>query len=154
MATSDQAPPVILTDEMKQMITRLRLCYVATASREGEPNLSPKGSLKVLDDSHLAFADMASPQTIANLRVNPRIEINIVDPILRRGFRFKGQAVVSQDAELMRVVGEGLGADYPIQRAVSVAVEKAAAVQSPVYMFTDQTEESIKAQWLQIYGFR
>ena len=34
-----------LTDEMKEMVERLRLCYVATVRPDGKPNLSPKGSL-------------------------------------------------------------------------------------------------------------
>ena len=39
-----------LTDEMKQMVKHLRLCYVATVTPDGKPNLSPKGTLKVWDD--------------------------------------------------------------------------------------------------------
>jgi uncharacterized protein len=80
-----------LTDEMKRMIEHLRLCYVATATPDGKPNLSPKGTLKVWDDETVVFADIASPTTIRNLRVNPFIEINIVDPFIRRGYRFKGR---------------------------------------------------------------
>jgi hypothetical protein len=51
----------VLTDDMKQMIARIRLCYVATVTPDGKPNLSPKGSIKVLDGEHLIFADIASP---------------------------------------------------------------------------------------------
>jgi hypothetical protein len=69
-----------LTDEMKEMVERLRLCYVATVTPDGKPNLSPKGSLKVWDDETVVFADIASPGTIRNLRSNPFIEINLVDP--------------------------------------------------------------------------
>ena len=42
------------------------------------------------------FADIASPGTMHNLRSNPLIEINLVDPFLRRGFRFKGRAEVCE----------------------------------------------------------
>jgi hypothetical protein len=35
------------------------------------------------------FAHISSPQTIANLRASPAIETNVVDPILRRGYRFR-----------------------------------------------------------------
>ena len=41
-----------LTDEMKQMVEHLRLCYVATVTPDGKPNLSPKGTLKVWDDEN------------------------------------------------------------------------------------------------------
>jgi len=43
-----------LTDKMKEMVERLRLCYVATVTPDGKPNLSPKGSLKVWDDERIA----------------------------------------------------------------------------------------------------
>ena len=67
-----------LIDEMKEMVERLRLCYVATVTPDGKPNLSPKGSLKVWDDETVVFADIASPGTMRNLRSNPSIEINLV----------------------------------------------------------------------------
>ena len=75
-----------LTDEMKEIVKRLRLCYVATVTPDGKP-MSPKGSLKVWDDETVVFADIASPGTMRNLPSNPFIEINLVDPFLRRGFR-------------------------------------------------------------------
>src|SRR5690242_21957995 len=94
-----------LSEDMKAMVSRLRLCYVATVTPEGRPNLSPKGSLRVLDDEHLAFADIMSPQTMRNLAKNPYIEVNMVDPFLRRGYRFKG--VCDVRSEERRVGKEG-----------------------------------------------
>jgi hypothetical protein len=44
----------------------------------------------VLSDDELGFVDLASPGTIENLRHNSAIELNVVDPFTRRGFRFKG----------------------------------------------------------------
>jgi hypothetical protein len=41
------------------------------------------------------FADIASPGTMRNLRSNPFIEINLVDPFLRHGFRFKARDAMS-----------------------------------------------------------
>src|SRR5215467_4793590 len=83
-----------LTDEMKQLVERQRLGFVATVCADGTPNLSPKGTLCVLDDDHLIFADIRSPGTVANLRTNPNIEVNVVDHLLRKGYRFKGTAQV------------------------------------------------------------
>jgi predicted pyridoxine 5'-phosphate oxidase superfamily flavin-nucleotide-binding protein len=143
--------PATLTTEMKDMVAYLRLCYVATASPGGAPNVSPKGSLKVLDDHRLVFADIDSPNTVANLRVNPRLEINIVDPILRRGYRFKGTAELSIDPELMRFAGAGLGADFPVGLAVVVNVDQALPVHSPVYFHTELREEEIRDAWHEKY---
>lgn len=89
-----QGPHMVLTEDMKRLIGRARLAYVATVSSNGKPNLSPKGSIRALDDRRLGFADIESPGTVENLRRNPFIEINVVDPVLRRGYRFKGTAEV------------------------------------------------------------
>lgn len=148
-----EAQPLV-THDVRAMIERQRLCYVATASADGEPNLSPKGSLKVIDDGHVAFADMASPRTVANLRENPRLEINVVDPFLRRGYRIRGTAVVTDDPALLATVGAGLGAEYPVKRAVLVTVAEVRPVDSPVYLFLDADPEDVRRDWERNYGYR
>jgi uncharacterized protein len=147
----------ILTDEMKRMVDHLRLCYVATVTPEGKPNLSPKGSLKVWDGDHVVFADIASPVTIRNLRANPFIEINMVDPFLRRGFRFKGRATLHESGPEFDYVAEDLwtreGRQYPVNAVVKVKVENAIPVLSPAYTFNDNVlEEQVRAIWLKRYG--
>src|SRR5262245_58121827 len=84
----------IVTDDMRRLLAKQRHCYVATVDAEGAPNLSAKGTLVVWDANELAFADIRSPRTVANLHGNPRVEINVVDPIARKGYRFKGTAEV------------------------------------------------------------
>jgi len=80
----------ILTQDMKRVVNEQQLGFIATVCPDGTPNLSPKGTTAVLDDNHLVFADVCSPRTIANLRLNSAVEINVVDPLCRKGYRFKG----------------------------------------------------------------
>src|SRR6476619_1417944 len=89
-----------LTDEMKRVVERQRLGFIATVCPDGTPNLSPKGTTAVWDDDHLVFADLRSPGTIENLRTNPSIEINVVDQLVRKGYRFKGTGVVYTDGDV------------------------------------------------------
>jgi DNA-binding winged helix-turn-helix (wHTH) protein len=49
-----------------------------------------EGTTAVWDDDHLVFANVRSPGTLANLRLNPSVEVNVVDTVLRKGYRFKG----------------------------------------------------------------
>jgi len=108
----------ILTEEMKRVVAQQQLCYAATVTPDGKPNLSPKGSITVLSDDELGFADLASPGTIENLRHNPAIELNVVDPFTRRGFRFKGRAeFVKNDPEAHGRIAQILGPDYPFEQA-------------------------------------
>lgn len=132
----------ILSDDMKRVVREQRLGFVATVCPDGTPNLSPKGTLIVDGDNRLAFADLASPQTIANLRANPAVETNVVDQRMRTGYRFKGTATVVADGpefeRLAALLNDVLGVD-PVpwgDRArlfVSIEVETARALVSPSY---------------------
>src|SRR5437764_8615008 len=90
----------ILTNDMKRIVGEQRLGYVATVCSDGTPNLSPKGTTAVWDDDHLVFAHIRSPGTVLNLSSNPSIEINVVDQLVRKGYRFKGTAVVHTEVEV------------------------------------------------------
>ena len=79
----------ILKDDMKRIV-RERLGYIATVFSLWHTNLSPKGTTAVWDDNHLMFADIRSPQSVQNIEQNPSVEVNVVDPLVRRGYRFKG----------------------------------------------------------------
>ncbi len=141
----------ILTDDMKRVVNEQRLGFVATVCPDGTPNLSPKGTTTVWDDEHLVFADICSPNTIANLRANPAIEINVVDPFVRKGYRFKGTATVYNEGALFEEVCafyRERGTKSLIQSVVLVKVEHAQALISPVYDL-GATEEEVRERWEQ-----
>jgi len=66
--------------------------WVATATKDGTPNVSIKGSLRLLDDEHLLFADIFSLKTRKNLQENPKVAIMVYEEASRRGYMFKGTA--------------------------------------------------------------
>lgn len=140
----------ILTEDMQRVVREQRLGFVATVCPDGTPNLSPKGTTTVWDDDHLVFADIYSPGTVANLRVNPAIEINVVDPDVRKGYRFKGTATVFTGGELFDqfvAFYRDRGTLYPIKSIVLVKVERAIAVISPAYD-SGATETEIRSKWV------
>ncbi len=75
-----------------QEFTKGKQGWVATAAKDGTPNVSIKGSLRVLDDEHLVFADIFSMKTRKNLLENPRVAIMVYEEAGRRGYAFKGAA--------------------------------------------------------------
>jgi uncharacterized protein len=146
-----------LTAEMKRVIAEQRLGYVATVCADGTPNLSPKGTIATWDDDHLIFADLRSPGTVANLAHNPAVEINVVDPQVRKGYRFKGTATVVREGPLFEAAlafykQQGLS-DAPrrIQCIVVVTVERARPLISPGYD-RGTTEEEMRRQWQAYYA--
>ncbi len=103
--------------------------WVATASRDGVPNLSIKGSLRMLDDEHLVFADINSKKTRHNLEENPRVAVMVYDAATRKGYMIRGAA------ELM--------ASGPIYEQTSAAIKKAMPQLPPVQYVVRITVESV-----------
>ena len=144
----------ILTPAMKRMLDEQRLGFVATVCPDGTPNLSPKGTTIAWDEDHLVFADIHSPGTIANLRHNPHVEVNVVDPFARKGYRFKGTAEVLTDGEQYDAIVafyRQRGSRAIIRAIVLIEVSSAAALTSPAY--DDGTSEAdIRSRWEHHYA--
>ena len=147
----------ILTDDMKRVVRQQRLGFVATVCPDGSPNLSPKGTAAVWDDDHLVFADLASPVTMANLRHNPAVEINVVDVFSRKGYRFKGAAAIVEKEtdpalfeEIFQAFEQGERGVHrvrlPARAYVLVKVERALALVSPGYV-PGKTERETREEW-------
>jgi predicted pyridoxine 5'-phosphate oxidase superfamily flavin-nucleotide-binding protein len=85
---------VKITDVMRAMFDK-QLPIVTTASKDGIPNASAKGSVHVIDDETLAWAEYSTSQkTYKNLIENPKIAVILVDREKIDGYQFKGTAEV------------------------------------------------------------
>ena len=150
----------MLDQDMKRIVADTILCFVATTNEDGSPNLSPKSSLRVYDDTHLLFANMASPGTIRNLRRDDRIELNCIDIFYRRGYRFVGRATVHSGddpiyLDLKKNVAAEHGDAIPVFDAVLVEILNIKPVISPAYTFIEGvTGEALRTAYLAKYGVR
>lgn len=89
---------------------------------------------------------------------NRTVEINVVDPIRRKGYRFKGAATVHREGAVYES-----GLDFYHQRSgleasrvaaiVLVRVERAAPIISPAYD-DGSSEEEVEQRSLHLYGLR
>jgi predicted pyridoxine 5'-phosphate oxidase superfamily flavin-nucleotide-binding protein len=142
---------------MQRVVLEQRLGFHATVRPDGTPNLSPKGTTTVWDDDHLLFADIRSPDTIANLRRNPAIEVNVVDPILRKGWRFRGRAELhdrgeTYDRGLALLAARGYEAMPGRMTTIAlIRVEEAKPLVSPAYD-GGASEAEVRAQSLRRLG--
>jgi predicted pyridoxine 5'-phosphate oxidase superfamily flavin-nucleotide-binding protein len=109
-----------------------KMAWVATASPDAMPNATPKGSVQVIDDEHLVFADLFSLKTRENLKANPKIAVTVVDEKTYKGYQFKGSA------ELLTA--------GPLFDQVSEMVKKAPMKLPPVNYVVKITVESIYDQ--------
>ena len=139
----------ILTEDMKRVVREQKLGFIATVCPDGTPNLSPKGTTTVWDDDHLVFADIRSPQSVQNIERNPSVEINVVDPLVRKGYRFKGQGTVHRSGDVFErgcQMYREMELTHDIRAVVLILVERALPVFSPAYD-RDETEEQVKERW-------
>jgi predicted pyridoxine 5'-phosphate oxidase superfamily flavin-nucleotide-binding protein len=139
----------ILTSDMKRVVAEQRLGFVATVCPDGTPNLSPKGTTSVWDDDHLVFANIRSPGTLANLRQNASVEVNVVDPFVRKGYRFKGVASILESGALYDKVlafYRERSSRSAIHEIVMIRVQTVQPLDSPAYDL-GLTEDEVRDRW-------
>jgi hypothetical protein len=115
-------------------------CLLSTAGPDG-PNISPKGSMLVYDDDHLAYWERSKKQALANLGHDKRVVVVYAnmkaqrDNVLESGFlRFYGTAELHEQgptreaifARLTKREQEHAGADVGI--GVLIKIDRAADV--------------------------
>ena len=138
-----------ITSEIKIFLNSQKLGYVATVSSDGKPNISPKGTIIAWSDNLLAFANIRSPDTVMNLQHNPFVEINVIEPLSRKGYLFTGTAKIINNTPLyVKILNHYRtnGIKSPINSIVIVDVSSVSEVTSPLYDL-GQTEEEIKLKW-------
>ena len=141
----------MLTAAMKALVRDHTLGFVATVNDDGTPNLSPKGTMAVIDDDTVGFGEMRSPNTLANLAKRPTVEINVVDVFARKGFRFRGKAAfhpkgTAEFARMLAAFGSWTELHGLFNGIVAVAVESALPIVSPAYD-RGLTEAELKAKF-------
>ena len=145
---------ITISEEIKNFVNSQKLGYVATVSNDGTPNLSPKGTIVVMNESTLVFADIRSPQTIQNLQNNPSVEINVVDPFQRLGYRFKGECkIINEGPEFDKILDYyvNVGIKSKINSVVIVDVESMSEVTSPSYDL-GATKDELVSKWKKYYS--
>lgn len=143
-----------ITNEIKEFVNKVKLGFVATVSPDGTPNLSPKGTTIAWDDEHLAFADIHSPGTTANLLNNSSIEVNVVDIFTRKGYRFKGIAEVhskGQTFESIMAYYRDAGSKHIINNIILIRVDRILPVFSPAYD-NNASETEITNRWIEYWN--
>ncbi|MCL4477655.1 MAG: pyridoxamine 5'-phosphate oxidase family protein [Deltaproteobacteria bacterium] len=80
-----------LTDAMKTLIAENQ-CFVATANKQGIPDVGPKKSTRALDDETIIFNEGTGKRTFSNIKENPIVAIAVVNKERTEGFRFFGHA--------------------------------------------------------------
>ena len=139
----------MITKQINDFLNLQKLGYVATVSPDGKPNISPKGTIIGWTENTIAFADIRSPDTVRNLEKNSNVEINVIDPLLRKGYLFQGTAKLIKDDSLFQKILNQYrknGIKSKIKSIVLVEVSVISEVKSPLYD-VGINEKEIKSKW-------
>jgi len=148
----------VLNKEIKEYIDRSVLCWLATASSDNVPNVSPKEAFKAFGDDSIIIANIASPQTIKNIKENNQVCLSFIEVFVQKGFQLKGIAeIITEEHEEYKAMKNSLeeftqGA-FPFKSITRIKVEKVKKIIAPSYkLFPDISEEEKIVEAKKSYG--
>ena len=149
-----------LTPAIKQSVEQSVLCWLATTSDQGMPNVSPKEIFHHYGERHIIIANIASPQTVKNIQSNPQVCISFIDIFVQKGFQIKGQAqiVASHDVsfpDMERPLLQMTNGDFPFRSITAIEVQQVKAIIAPRYfLYPDTTEAEQIENAKRTYGVK
>ena len=81
-----------LTQRIKEIFEKQETVVLATASKEGMPNVVPVNAKKILDDETILISDQFFNKTLNNIKNYPYVAITIWDKL--EGYQIKGTATI------------------------------------------------------------
>ena len=128
----------MLTPAMQELVRTHTAGMVATTNADGTPAVSPKATFVVVDDRTIAYGDIRSPGTLANLQERPAVEVCFIDVLARKAVRVKGRAARVDKAQAdgpLRAAFEAVWSEYiaSMSAYIRIDVSDAELVVSPAY---------------------
>lgn len=138
----------MINDEVKKYIDKSILCWLATSNRQNEPNVSPKEMFTYQDETTLLIANIASPNSVKNIKENSNVCVSFVDIFVQKGYKIKGKATLIDKKDVdfnikVKPLTDLFTDKFPIKSVIEIKVLKVDAIQAPSYfLFADTTEQS------------
>lgn len=136
-----------LSQEIKASIDSSVLCWLATASSDGIPNVSPKECFTYFGGDSVIIANIASPQTVRNIRQNKNACLSFINVFVQKGFQLSGQAEIMDETysdfeEMKNVLNVMTQGKFPFKTITNFKVQKAKPIIAPSYiLYPEKTEE-------------
>lgn len=147
-----------LPDQLIQCMSKSVLCWLATASKDNLPNVSPKEIFAPYQENSIIVANIASPQSVKNIKQNPKVCISFLDILVQKGFQVKGKAEIIQKTHPEFQAMEGIltkltEGKFSFATITKITVEHVKPIIAPRYLlYPDNTEEEQIANARRAYG--
>jgi uncharacterized protein len=118
----------LITDEIKEKITKAGICHLATASKSGVPNAAPMGAILVADNDVIYIANNYMKKTIANIKENPQVSLLVWSREIGNCLQLKGTAIIESGTPVHKEMKAMLDAKkpggYPCIELVKISVKE------------------------------
>ncbi|WP_282075435.1 pyridoxamine 5'-phosphate oxidase family protein [Maribacter aquivivus] len=150
---------MMLTIEIEAAIDDSVLCWLATSSADNMPNVSPKEIFCYFEDDTIIVANIASPQTVKNIRANKNVCISFIDILKQKGFQLKGAAEIieksatdfSKMEKMLLHLTEG---KFPFATITKITITSSKPIIAPKYLLYPNTTEELQIESAKkSYGF-
>lgn len=151
----------MLNENIRKTIDRSILCWLATSSTQNIPNVSPKEIFMAYDSDSIIIANIASPQSVRNIKENAHVCVSFIDIFVQKGFQLKGIAeILDANAidfpNMKGLLEEMTKGKFPFETITKIKIEKVKEIIAPSYMFYPETKEedqiiNAKKSYLRIY---
>ena len=81
-----------MNQRVKEIFEKQQIIVLATATKEGIPNVVPVGAKKILDEETILISDQFFDKTLKNIKDNPCVAITIWDN--SEGYQLKGTVTI------------------------------------------------------------
>jgi len=146
---------------MKRVVGDQRLGFYATVGEDGSPNLAEGNDLRPRRRPPALRGHPVAP-TVANIRRGSTVELNVVDPLVRKGYCLKGPAEVHEPgtdlyaAGIERLRKDGSTLTGRVRAIVVIEVREARPLVSPAYDDGSLTEADLvrtfRARFAELHG--
>ena len=149
-----------LTPEIRKAMDESVLCWLATAEPDGTPNVSPKEVFAPFGTDRILIANIASPQSVRNIRSNPRVCVSFIDILVQKGYQLKGMARIVGKTDpgfpnMEAILLPKTEGKFPFATVTEFRPETAKPILAPSYLlFPETTEAEQREIAIRTYGLR
>ena len=136
----------ILTEQYKVLIDKSVLCWIATISKEGQPNVSPKEVFELYKENQLVFAVIASPNTLKNIKQHSKVGVSCLDIWTQKGVQMNGIAEIITPThenykKLKQLLNKKNNDVFKYRNIISIKITHAKLLLAPSYQFLETSEK-------------
>lgn len=105
------------------------------------------------------MANIASPQTVKNIRQNENVCVSFIDILVQKGFQLKGKAKIVEKSdpefhEMENILTTMTGGKFPFRTITKISVQQTKPIIAPKYILYPETTEKQQIESAKkAYGF-